>query len=362
MMTDTLPTDVWSHIISFIEYNGRYLFREKPIPTQYEFIDDDLSEDDYDLSLVINSDHEEEFDYQAREYCKCLINVLLVCKSMSEAMTRAMYILKKNKNNVIYDFIACGCVSLFVAALDSYDSDEINSGIMDEVYQCSHVNLVKFCLNDDRVHPSLHDGAVCACKSGCVQVLDLILSDPRAKNLDYKALLKIACAQCNTEAVKLILRDPRGANVNYSDIFSLQCSRSQNPDNLGIVQMLLQDERVDPSYQNSLCLSNAIYSCNDEIVRMLLMDKRANPSDVVDDYISSCDFGDVGIVRMLLIDGRLNPSVENSRALTIATQHKYDELAMLLLQDERMDTSKVHYKENNEECTCVCCRGLVYVM
>ena len=125
----------------------------------------------------------------------------------------------------------------------------------------------------------------------------------------------------NLEIVKLYCRfsyiDPSADN-NYAIRTASQKGYE------GIVQLLLQDARVDPSAKDPSDWDNAIQLASQnghgDIVRLLLQDSRVDPSANSSYAICTASAnGHEGIVRLLLQDSRVDPSARDNEAIRIAS-------------------------------------------
>ena len=111
--------------------------------------------------------------------------------------------------------------------------------------------------------------------------------------------------------------------------------------NLEFVNLLLKDERVDPSADNNYAIKEASYWGYVEIVKLLLKDKRVDPS-AEDNYairVASKE-GHAEVVKLLLQDKRVNPSADYNDAIREAAIYGLAEVVILLLSDERVDVDK----------------------
>lgn len=81
---------------------------------------------------------------------------------------------------------------------------------------------------------------------------------------------------------------------------------------LGLVQILLEDDRVDPSAQNNEAICFAAQN------------------------------GHLNIVDLLLKDNRVDPSTQNNRPLIIAAKKGHSDIVKLLLNNNRVDSSEYY--------------------
>jgi len=88
------------------------------------------------------------------------------------------------------------------------------------------------------------------------------------------------------------------------------------------------------------------YACEKgfvEIVEMLLADDRVDPTsgcvlyEENDSIKFACHYGQTQVVRLLLTDGRANPAAENNFSIRMASRYGFADIVRLLLADERVD-------------------------
>ena len=115
-----------------------------------------------------------------------------------------------------------------------------------------------------------------ACKNGCIEVVKLLLQDPRVDPSCYhRCAIWLACGRGHIEIARLLLQDPRvdpTANDNYAFIYACDNGHTET------VRLLLQDPRVDPSADNNFAIHCASQNGHIEIVRLLLQDARIDPT------------------------------------------------------------------------------------
>ena len=138
--------------------------------------------------------------------------------------------------------------------------------------------------------------------------------------------------------VELLLEDSR-IDPSKPDSSSLIIA-SENG-NIDIVELLLQDPRVDPDAKNGLALKLAVVNMNDEVVDLLLRDGRANPTyngnELVYNAIEAAMRSEkYDTVKVLLEDPRIDPSRNRNYAAGIAYQHLDVRLLALLLANENV--------------------------
>lgn len=162
-------------------------------------------------------------------------------------------------------------------------------------YLCKYAtpDTIQAVINNERHSSSLIDEAT---KLECLNILNVpFLTEKTSELLFIKCVLKNVFV-----IVKRLL-----SKITIShDSFVLACENGH----MEVVRLLLQDERVDPSFDNNIAFTTA------------------------------CSYGNLDIVRLLLQHVRLDPS-DSNRALVLASAYGHVEVVRLLLQHERVDSS-----------------------
>lgn len=182
--------------------------------------------------------------------------------------------------------------------------------------------------------------SVDAVTHGSVDILAFLLSPTVGLDPNYRhnrfSLLMLAASKGQAEVVKLLLSHPE-IRPNVGTMSSNAIIEACLSDQYEIVRLLLEDGRCDPSWNHSASLRAACKNGdNTEIVRMLLSDGRADP-DEAGVLTTACKVGRDGIVHLLLQDPRVDPTDENGEALCEAADKGEVSIVALLLQDGRVD-------------------------
>ncbi len=107
-----------------------------------------------------------------------------------------------------------------------------------------------------------------------------------------------------------------------------------------IVDRLLKDPRVNPSYENNRAIQEASHNGHIDVVETLLNDGRVNPADdenLAIIYASKRGYTD--IVDRLLDDPRVDPSDQDNRAIIDAVRYNQIDVVKRLLKDPRVDAT-----------------------
>jgi Ankyrin repeats (3 copies) len=117
---------------------------------------------------------------------------------------------------------------------------------------------------------------------------------------------------------------------------------------LSVVELLLQDDRVDPTLNNSIALICATESGHADVVRALLEDGRAEPA-ADDSSARRAAANSVGssveVLGLLLEDGRADPNARNYEALKSAFWACDHFLVGMLLNDDRFQPTSLKLKD-----------------
>lgn len=171
-----------------------------------------------------------------------------------------------------------------------------------------------------------------------IELVRLLLSDPRIELDPEDAPLITVAAQGHTDVMRLLLADPR-FDPTEDDELIIGVSSSKN--SCKILKLLLEDGRVDPGAEDNSPILEATYNGATENVKLLLDDDRVDPRANNNESIISASLGGyVEILRLLLADGRADPRADESRAIRLASERgNCEEIVLLLLADGRADPS-----------------------
>ncbi|KAJ3233837.1 hypothetical protein HDU81_001957 [Chytriomyces hyalinus] len=172
---------------------------------------------------------------------------------------------------------------------------------------------------------------------GHLQTATLLLSlgcDPSARSNDA---IQWACTNGHLLLVNLLIQDPRvdpGADHQYGLRLAATLGHTD------IVQLLLMDRRVLPQVDRNNTIRSAATFGHVEIVHILLADPRVDPADMESKALwSAAEEGRAAVVGLLLADGRADPTALNSHALRMSAKNGHTEVVRLLLVDGRADPS-----------------------
>eukprot|EP01118_Nematostelium_gracile_P006599 TRINITY_DN2121_c0_g5_i1.p1 TRINITY_DN2121_c0_g5~~TRINITY_DN2121_c0_g5_i1.p1 ORF type:complete len:393 (-),score=78.12 TRINITY_DN2121_c0_g5_i1:34-1167(-) len=209
-------------------------------------------------------------------------------------------------------------------------------------------DIVKRLLQDKRVDPSFDDNKlfINACKRDYLDIVNLLLEDNRVDPTAQKDLpLQSAACGGHIEIVKRLLQHPKvnpnegchtfgNRDFDEKDIGVPLTLAIQNKD-LDLVNLLLENEKVDPTVHNNEAIRMASERENVKILKRLLQDPRVDPSDFKNDAIKiASQYGNPEAVNIILQDPRVDPSDSDNKALCLAVRSL--KVVNRLLQDARV--------------------------
>lgn len=136
----------------------------------------------------------------------------------------------------------------------------------------------------------------------------------------------------SAKALNVLLNDER-VDPSIRDDISLLIAAGNG--HLNIVNILLNDPRVNPANMRNQAIHNAIKGGHYEVVSRLLKDPRVNPKDI-NNINTAARIGDTNILRLLLDDYRVDPTILNNFPLRIAAMNGNLHAVDMLLNDPRL--------------------------
>jgi ankyrin repeat protein len=170
-------------------------------------------------------------------------------------------------------------------------------------------------------------------------LLNVLQTIPTSHYSPIHTAFLTACEKGYAEIVQLLLEDGRMDPSTYNNSAIISAVQKGQ---IEIVRLLLQDPRVDPSARTNFAFrwvcENGHTEGHTEIVRILLADPRVDPI-AADNYafVRACAYERIETVRLLLQDPRVNPTENDNHVFFYACENGYIEIVRLLLQDPRID-------------------------
>ena len=200
--------------------------------------------------------------------------------------------------------------------------------------------VVKLLLQHDKVDPGAHRDAaiIAACGTRHMRHMSrkrITESGEVIRETKYVEDKKMQENQL--EIVNLLLNDERVDPSNQSDKALIEAVQVRS---WRIVKRLLQDDRVNPAARNNQAIYDSVNIEESLIFDILLNDPRVDPSDQNNrTFIIASSIGNLHDVIILLNDPRVNPSDRDNEAIIAAAYNGHTGIIKLLLQDPRVDPS-----------------------
>ena len=143
--------------------------------------------------------------------------------------------------------------------------------------EVENLGIFHFLVEYSFIDPSVHEHCILinACVHGDVQLLDLLLKDPRVNPAAIQNLaIRSASRNGHLAVVDRLLREPRvdpAAMGNYAFLWACECGH------LPVVNRLLEEPRVDPSAERSVAIIRASKYNMLDVVERLLQEPRIDP-------------------------------------------------------------------------------------
>lgn len=173
-----------------------------------------------------------------------------------------------------------------------------------------------------------------ACQRGNLEAVERLLEDERVDpSAHNNCALEIAIHKFHWKIVVQLLKDPRIGGAVGNEVLVAAASYNR----LEIVEILLDELKIDPSENYNLAIQVACTSGCLQIVNKLLEDKRVDPSDDQNQALRlTCARGHILVLERLLQDDRVDPSDVNNDALKKARSR---DIVNLLKNDPRFRPS-----------------------
>jgi ankyrin repeat protein len=172
-----------------------------------------------------------------------------------------------------------------------------------------------------------------------LEVIELLVQNIQI-DLSYKiyedqCIFHWACHRGYCKLVEILLQNSR---IDPSSLDNLAIQLAIQENHIETVKLLLLDTRIDPSSSDNFCLRISSISGYYEILELLLDHPKINPKNISTIQLASQE-GHIDIVKLLLSDLRADPSIGNNCSLRIALQKGHFEIAELLLQQPMVSLS-----------------------
>jgi len=168
-------------------------------------------------------------------------------------------------------------------------------------------------------------------------LIRLLLADPRVDIHDkYDYVLGGFTSDTEIDVLKLLLE-----YIDPAELNNILLRRACSCGNIGLVKLLLADDRVDPSAYNNGAIILASGRGHVEIIKLLLARTEVDPSCRDNCALkSACCDNRHDAVRILLDDERVDPTADENRAIHYAISLNHIEIIQTLLDDGRIDPAE----------------------
>ena len=175
--------------------------------------------------------------------------------------------------------------------------------------------------------------AICHTKN--IKLIEEFISQNKISNTCFSEGLSVA-AMCGYTDVLKVLLTYKEAREELNNILWLCIEFAAMEDYIEIVEELLKYKEIPWNSKyiwEEIALTTALKKKHYKIVKLLLDDGRVDPSyDNNIALILASDYGKTEIVEKILQDKRVNSTIDKNFALTLAKDYGYQEIADLLVE------------------------------
>jgi hypothetical protein len=118
------------------------------------------------------------------------------------------------------------------------------------------------------------------------------------------------------------------------------CNMAVSKGMIPLMEFLLKDSNFNPGYDNNWAIRNAVRIGDPYIIKLLLEDSRVTPSDLNGSaLIQLISFKKLDMLKTFLDNPRTDPTVKDHWIFRYSVEHGFVEAVKLLLKDPRIDPS-----------------------
>jgi ankyrin repeat protein len=193
-------------------------------------------------------------------------------------------------------------------------------------------DLVELLIKDPRVESTLSDCAPLrlAIVNGHFRVTQLLVKHPLVSPSGSRnESICLASGLGHVEIFTLLLE--HGVDITTRDNQAMKnaCTKGH----VQILKLILADPRVDPSFSNNVALLLACKGGHVPIVQLLLQDDRIDPSlNRNEALLNAVACNQWQVVKVLIEDGRIDPLLDNCKCIQITAAMGNVDLLIFLLQ------------------------------
>jgi hypothetical protein len=207
-------------------------------------------------------------------------------------------------------------------------------------------DFVDVCLKEQKVDPSAQESEALrlSAHNNRFEVVERLLKDGRANPAarNCEALCRAAYGG-HLDIVKALVADSR-VNLEECGTAALKSACQKNTsENITVANFLLDQPKVDPGAEESICFIAACTNGMDSIVERLLSEDYNDRVNLTvhnnRGFRYACQNGHRSTVNILLKDDRINPADYNNGAFVWACSNGHTKIVEDLLNDSRIDAS-----------------------
>jgi ankyrin repeat protein len=323
-----LPNELWNHIINFID-NPKDLKQVAQINTIF--------------NAIVKNNHK----YRLNSL-PCIRSAIMLYITNPLPFNNLLIKTDPNFNHFDAEAFFYSCESknetlaLWLLSRKNFDPRVDENKAIRLAAQHGLDNAVKKLLRNRKINPATEENEAIrkSAENGHVLVVDLLLK--RRRRIDPTDLnnraIRSAAEKGHTEVVKRLLKDKRikPADLTLKTFLVRAATRNWPHTTDAVVQILLDDGRLDPADKNEL-LRWAAENGLTELVKRLLKDPQVNPAGHNNRVIGwAAQNGHDEIVALLLEDTRVNPVDPKNNALLLATEKGHTKVIQMLEKDFRV--------------------------
>lgn len=192
-----------------------------------------------------------------------------------------------------------------------------------------------------RTRKDKHNAIDLACYHGHLDIVNRLLEDPRVDPSYGDCSALYLAAICHLNVVDRLLEDPR-IDLSIMKGFFVNIISTGNID---VINRFLEYPNIDPSDNKNAAIGLASFYGYLDIMDRLMEDPRVDPSDNNNDAIKTvAEYGNIDAFNKLLEDPRVDPSVNNNYTIRVSSHIGSYKKISRLMKDPRVDPS-----DNNNE-------------
>jgi hypothetical protein len=198
-------------------------------------------------------------------------------------------------------------LKLFIEQWLQLNNEAVNPGEFSQIFNLAAyagiTSLVDCFLKDERIDPTADDYLVvhAAAVRDHKEIIDLLIKDGR---IIFSELLKHIALSGNVHLTQWVINELEVVPTNLIFQEIVHFGKTE------MLDLFMNDKRIDPSANNDVALINAVKSKNFNAVQMLVQDPRVDPSQNDNEPLQHCLLGETNILELLLKQPKLNLTLD----------------------------------------------------